>query len=144
MRRRRSVSKPAAASNVTSLLDITFVLLITFMIVAPALRHGVELDLPRVREAPGLKQDKPVSLVVRHSLMGMELELDGQYITLDNLTPHLREESAKFETFSMTISGDRRVQWEEMAQVITAIRNAGVENLGILTLPQTEVAARGG
>ena len=76
--------------------------------------------------------------------MGMELELDGQYITLDNLTPHLREESAKFETFSMTISGDRRVQWEEMAQVITAIRNAGVENLGILTLPQTEVAARGG
>jgi len=143
MRRRRSVSQPNAAINVTSLLDITFVLLITFMIVAPALRHGVELDLPRVREAPGLKQDKPASLVVRHSLMGMELELDGQNLTLDTLTPRLREEAEKFERYTLTISGDRRVPWEEMSQVITAIRNAGVDNVGILTLPLTEVAGAG-
>jgi biopolymer transport protein ExbD len=143
MRRRRSVSKVTAQMNVTSLLDITFVLLITFMIVAPALRHGVELDLPKVREAPGLKQDKPAALVVRHSLVGMDLELDGQVVSLDNLTPHLRAEAAKFEKYSLTISGDRRVQWEQMAQVITAIRNAGVDNIGILTLPMTEVAGRG-
>lgn len=144
MRRRRSVNKPTASINVTSLLDITFVLLITFMIVAPALRHGVELDLPRVREAPGLKQDKPASLVVRHSLTGMDIELDGQYLTLDTLTPRLQEEAGKFERYSLTISGDRRVPWEQMAQVITAIRNAGVDNIGILTLPMTEVAGVSG
>ncbi len=143
MRRRRSVSKVSAQINVTSLLDIAFVLLITFMIVAPALQQGVELELPKVREAPGLKQDKPASLVVRHSLVGMDLELNGQVISLDNLTPYLQTEAAKFEKYSLTISGDRRVQWEQMAQVITAIRNGGVDNIGILTLPMTEVAGKG-
>ncbi|MBI5155231.1 biopolymer transporter ExbD [Candidatus Poribacteria bacterium] len=138
-RRHSAVSRPMANINVTSLLDITFVLLIAFMVIAPALNHGVELELPKVRKAPVTKKADPVSVAVKPGADGdAEIYVNGQAVQLDLLVDKVRELRGGSTDRAVTLDGDRRVEWEAVAQVITELRQGGIENIGIMTnVPST-------
>ncbi len=134
-RRRQPVSQPAANINITSLLDITFVLMIAFMVVAPALKHGVDLELPEVKEAPSLKNDKPIAVTVEYvSDASANILVDGKSVSLEELVARLKAENAGGEGGrAVTLEGDRRVDWQTMTEVITELRQGGIVNIGILT-----------
>lgn len=136
MRRRRGPSlQPNTTINVTSLLDITFVLLLTFMVVAPATRTGVPLDLPRVKEAPTLRQDKPLTVSVKREGETTQAYLQGQPVDLTTLTESLKASKAEKPDLAVTLEGDRATDWEQVANVLQAIRASGVKQIGILTKP---------
>lgn len=136
MRRRRKPSlSPNTTINVTSLLDITFVLLLTFMVVAPAMRTGVALDLPRVREASLMRQTKPLTISVKQEGSTTQAFLQGQLIDLPTLTETLKAAYAENSSLAVTLEGDRATDWEQVANVLQAIRNSGVKQIGILTKP---------
>ncbi len=127
--------KSIATINVTSLLDITMTLLIAFMIVAPTLNYGIDVQLPEV-EAKAVKTEKD-PLVVSVSLTGGKpsVFLGERKISVDELSRSLAERKATQPDVVVVIQGDKNVSWETMAEVIGAVQRSGVEGVSLLTTP---------
>ena len=136
MRRQRAKRHINAEINVTSLLDIVFVLLIAFMIVAPALKNGVELELPKVKSAPTYKESsKPVEVKVlwKSGGGGTAITVDGKDTDEEDVVDAVKAKLLASSTKPVTLEADRRVEWEVMANIITRLRAAGVEQIGIIS-----------
>lgn len=136
MRRHRRDLAPIAQINLTSLLDVTFVLLIAFIIVAPTLKYGVEVDLPTLREgAPPLEQDQAnvVTITVPKPRGGVEeIWVDDRRVTLEELEARLRaQREARGRTPAVEIEADREVAYETFVRVVAAVRRAGIESVGL-------------
>lgn len=142
MRRHRKGAKPVAEINLTSLLDVTFVLLIAFMIMAPSLKYGVEIDLPGMSEgAPQLSTDQGnlATIAISKSMGGTAGQtgprtfmLDGDAVELPALESRLRERNtAAGGKLSVEINADRDVPYEAFVQAIGAVRRAGIEGVGL-------------
>ncbi len=141
MRRSKSRRQINAEINVTSLLDIVFVLLIAFMIVAPALKHGVELELPKVKHAPAYKDTlKPVEVRVlwKTGAGGEMVTVNGRECSAEEAVDQVKAKLLASSNLPVTLEADRRVPWEFMAGFITSLRAAGVEQLGIISLKRQD------
>ncbi len=141
MRRSRARRQIQAEINVTSLLDIVFVLLIAFMIVAPALKHGVELELPKVKQAPAYKDTlKPVEVRVlwRSGGGGEMVTVNGRECSAEEAVEQVKAKLLASSNIPVTLEADRRVPWDFMAGLITSLRSAGVEQLGIISLKRQD------
>jgi len=142
MKRRRDEVKPMNEINVTNLLDTVFVLLMAFMVVAPASQHGVDLDLPVVA-GETMEHDKTLIVTVaKPSLEGGEVKIvveDLRY-TYEDLAKFLEEKKAKTPELEIIVEVDRDVRAEDLLRTVTAIKNAGINNIGLPTLPSEEVS----
>lgn len=133
-RRRSNSNKINADINVTALLDVVFVLMIAFMIVAPAMKLGVSLKLPEVRNASGLREaSRPVAVRVGWSDSEPAVFVDGRPVELANAADAIRDRQAGNDKRAVTLEADRRVPWETMAQIVTELQQAGITNVGIVT-----------
>jgi biopolymer transport protein ExbD len=134
-KRHRNTSIPKTDPNLTSLLDIMFVLLLTFMVVAPAINKGVELELPKVRAADTMKNAKPINLSVALSNGSPKVFLDKQPTEMAGLVEALKAKGAndEKEPRPITLAADRAVPWETVAQIIADLRAAGMTSIGIMT-----------
>ncbi len=142
MRRHRRGAKPVAEINLTSLLDVTFVLLIAFMIMAPSLKYGVEIDLPGMSQgAPQLTTDQSnlATIAISKAMAGEAGQtgprvfmLDGVSMELPELETTLRQRN---ETaggkLAVEINADRDIPYEAFVQAIGALRRAGIEGVGL-------------
>ena len=141
MRRHRRGVKPVAEINLTSLLDVTFVLLIAFMIMAPSLKSGVEIDLPTMSQGAPQLDNSPSSLAtitISKAMAGnadqagpRQYDLDGDLLELNELEAKLKERKAGNEKLAVEVNADRDVPYEAFVQVIGAIRRAGIEGVGL-------------
>lgn len=142
MRRHRKGPKPVAEINLTSLLDVTFVLLIAFMILAPTLKYGVEIDLPKMTEgAPHLSPDdlKLATIAISRELAGPAGQtgprlfmLDGEALELGDLEARLRDRNEAADgKLAVEVNADRDVPYEAFVQVVGALRRAGIEGVGL-------------
>jgi biopolymer transport protein TolR len=134
-KRHRNTSIPKTDPNLTSLLDIMFVLLLTFMVVAPAINKGVELELPKVRAADTMKNAKPINLSVALFNGSPKVFLDKQPTEMAGLVEALKAKGAndEKEPRPITLAADRAVPWETVAQIIADLRAAGMTSIGIMT-----------
>ena len=138
MRRHRKRLKPVAEINLTSLLDVAFVLLIAFMIVAPSLKYGVELKLPSVREgAPQLPSGElniatiAISKIAANSPTRTFL-LDGESLDTTGLEARLKEKRLRVgQQLTVEIQADRDAPYEAFVQAVAAVRRAGIEAVGL-------------
>jgi biopolymer transport protein TolR len=135
MRRHHKDLAPIAQINLTSLLDVTFVLLIAFMIVAPALKYGIDLDLPTVQEgAPQLTQNQIqlFSIVIPKPSQGeQQFFLNDDPVTLRDIEVRLRLQRESGRMPSVEIQADREVPYDTFIQVVAALRRAGIEAVGL-------------
>ncbi len=142
MRRHRKGAKPVAEINLTSLLDVTFVLLIAFMIMAPSLKYGVEIDLPGMNQgAPQLTADQSnlATITISRELAGAAGQtgprmfmLDGEPLELNELETRLRDRNAAADgKLAVEVSADRDIPYEAFVQAIGALRRAGIEGVGL-------------
>ena len=121
--------------NIIPLVDIMLVLLIIFMVTAPLLQQGIDIDLPRTASS-GI-QPKKDPLLVRISKNG-KIQLKRKKISLQQLFQHLKKEQKKQKTqLQVYVQADRKVRYEVVAQVLAKIRESGVVHLGLVTLPET-------
>jgi len=119
--------------NVTSLVDVAFVLLIIFMITAPIMQGGVDVRLPRAQvRAIEPKQ----GLVVTVDAEG-KIYLDQAALSYDDFR-------ATFPAFVRTkrptgvyLRADGRVAYARVVQVLAVIRGAGVQDVGLVAEPET-------
>lgn len=134
MRRKNRPGIPQANINLTSLLDITFVLLISFMVVAPALRYNVDLELPKVGRSTQAKEKKTVSIQVTYSgTTGPEYFVNGKSTPLSELPAAVKaHEDFKTEPV-VALESDKSVPWEHVARLINELKMNDINSLGIVT-----------
>jgi biopolymer transport protein TolR len=116
--------------NVTPLVDVMLVLLVIFMVTAPIIQQGVEVNVPRVRAAalPGTEQQFVVSIT-----RNQEIYLNDARLTLDQLTEKLQAISAERPDREIFVRADEDVPYGTVIRTMAAIRAAGIENVGMVT-----------
>jgi biopolymer transport protein TolR len=119
--------------NVTSLVDVAFVLLIIFMITAPIMQGGVDVRLPRAAARP---LDPQSGLVVT-------VDREGR-IFLDQSSLSYEDFRATFPAFVRTkrpsgvyLRADGRAAYANVVRVLAVIRGAGVADVGLVAEPET-------
>jgi biopolymer transport protein TolR len=117
--------------NVTPLIDVMLVLLVIFMVTAPLLTTGVQVDLPKAKSAP-MQVDEAKLLVIvtsdEHVYLGKDEITQAVEEKLKN-NPRLQEEKELY------VQADENVKYGAVLRVMAAARSAGVEKLGMMTDP---------
>jgi len=120
--------------NVTPLVDVMLVLLIIFMIAAPMLTTGVNVDLPKA-DAPrmDIDQDHPLITVRRDQ----RLFLFDEEVSLDTLRERLLSDERIRAVDEVFVQADEQVPYGVVAQVLALVRQAGIGKMGLVTDPLT-------
>ncbi|NDY43535.1 protein TolR [Dissulfurirhabdus thermomarina] len=127
-----------AEINVTPLVDVVLVLLIVFMVTAPMMTKGLEVDLPKVTARPLHQKTRPLVVTVRAD---GSVALDRIRVSLEELPGLLADRRARRRGAQVLLRADRRVPYGVVAEVVAAVRAAGIEDLGLVTEaapPRTE------
>lgn len=133
MRRRTRTQLPEASINLTSLLDITFVLLIAFMVVAPAVKYNVPLDLPKSEESNNLDTKQPLRLQITWQGSTAGYFLNGRTINFGQIPEAVKNDPAYSSELGVSVEADRTVPWEVMARLITLLNHHEILQIGVVT-----------
>ncbi len=125
-------SKFQAEINVTPFVDVVLVLLIIFMVTAPMLDQGVEIDLPQTKEVEVLPTDSE-HLVLSVNKDGT-LYLDNYEVKLDELEERVKVLVAE-KSRALFIKADTNVPYGVVVDIMGRIKAAGVEQLGVVANP---------
>jgi biopolymer transport protein TolR len=126
-----SSSQPLSDINVTPFVDVMLVLLVIFMVTAPMFSQGLPVNLPQAA-APALTSQQP--LVVSISPQ-KEIYLGDRQVGLENLQAALAGEKRGDKTPEVLLKSDQSVPYGLVVQVMSILKAAGVEKLGIVTAP---------
>jgi biopolymer transport protein TolR len=121
--------------NVTPLVDVMLVLLVIFMVTAPILHQGVSVNLPRVQA--GALSGEEVQLVVTVSAPG-KVYLNDAALTQAELLAKLQAILREQPERNVYLRADAAVPYGDVMRVIAAMRQAGVQRLGMVTEPPAE------
>jgi biopolymer transport protein ExbD len=128
-RRRRALISDL---NLTNLIDVMLTLLIIFMITAPMMTQGVQVDLP-----PADAKNVEVSTSIQVSIDShRELFIDEERVSLPDFARRFRDVFASRTQVPVFVNADKRVPYGLVIRVIADIQNAGVVKLGFMTQPQ--------
>lgn len=116
--------------NVTPFVDVMLVLLIIFMVTAPLLTAGVQVDLPEASSPPLAGQDEPLEVSV--SKKG-EIFLQETKLELEELTPKLEAIAGRKKDTRIFVRGDKAADYGKVIEVISTINNAGFTKVGLVT-----------
>jgi biopolymer transport protein ExbD len=116
-------------------MDVTFNLLIAFMMIAPTLKQGIKLDLPQIA-ASNLKPKDSILIVIRDAPERGEEEriyIDDKRTSLQDLGETITALYEKKPDIDILIEADKTVPYEIVARVLYTIQKAGVEGVGLVT-----------
>ena len=119
--------------NVTPLVDVMLVLLIIFMVSAPLMQQGIQVDLPKTKSPALSEQEKQIVLVIKSS---GAVEINKHDIALSSLTEKLRAIYAKKEKKEIYIQADRSVPYGAVASIMAQVQAAGIIRIGLVTEPK--------
>lgn len=127
---RRGRSRVISEINVTPLVDVMLVLLIIFMITAPMLVAGVNVDLPETQAGPIVGQDEPLVLSINKK---GELYLFDSKIQRKNLIEKLQAITKEKKDTRIFIKGDKMVDYGLVVGVIAEIHIAGFTKVALIS-----------
>ncbi len=120
--------------NVTPLVDVMLVLLVIFMVTAPMLQTGIDVELPETRN---VKETNPEEhIVISISREGL-IYYGSDAINFSTIASRLKKD-ARTPKDSIFLRADKDVKWSSMVSVIDAIRGAGFEEIKLVTKPFKE------
>ena len=135
--RGRRVSTSLAEINVIPLVDVMLVLLIVFMVAAPMLQKGVEVNLPQARRAEKMSDARLYVTVPAGYRKDRKVMLgdDRQGIPITALAERMRQAMQSREEKEVFLRGDGAVQLQDLTEVMDRLKDGGVQRVGILTQP---------
>lgn len=118
--------------NVTPLVDVMLVLLVIFMVTAPMMQQGVQVNLPKAetKALPAPEQ----SVVVSVEKSG-KVFINSDEIAADELKPRLAEMFASRSKKEVFLKADKDVPYGDVVKTMAEIKGAGIERLGMVTEP---------
>ncbi len=119
-----------AEINVTNLVDVVLVLLIIFMISAPLLQSGIEVDLPKTKTAALDEQAEGVVLTIDRK---GGIFVNDVWTRLENFESGVDKELKKANRSSVFLRADSLVPYGVVVEVIGRLKTMGIEELGLIT-----------
>jgi biopolymer transport protein ExbD len=119
--------------NVTPMADVMLVLLIIFMVVTPMLQKGKDVELARTQNPVDMKEaDRDDAVIVAVTRDG-KFYLGVDEVGIDNLPNKVNDLLTNRLDKKVFVKSDNRAKYGDVVQVIDNIRNAGVDQVGLLT-----------
>lgn len=120
--------------NVTPLVDVMLVLLIIFMVTAPMMQQGLDVELPETSNSGMAIKDEPFVLIIGKD---RSLRAGQAVIPMAQLKEKLKAIFQTRKNKQVYIQADRAVDYGTVAQAMGEIRAAGIFSIGMVTLPKT-------
>ena len=124
----------SADINVTSLVDVAFVLLIIFMITAPIMQGGVDVDLPRAEARPLSAKEGMVVTVDRQG----RIFVDDTEVSYDDFRITFPSMVQTRKPTGIYLRADQGVPYGSVVRVLAIIRQAGVQNVGLVAAEEDQ------
>jgi biopolymer transport protein TolR len=126
----RSTQSTLADINMVPFIDVVLVLLIIFMITAPILQSGIEVDLPKTTFAKEINERKLVVTVDKNNLV----YIGDTPVNIHNLGNELKKQMKKPDQ-SVFLRADESISFGTFAKVIDTLRVSGISNISVVTEP---------
>jgi biopolymer transport protein TolR len=121
--------KPMAEINVTPLVDVMLVLLIVFMVTAPLITSGVDVNLPQANAKPVNSDSTPITITVNAQ---DQIYLQNSQVQLSNLVATLQQISQNNQDRRIFVRGDKDVSYGDMLDVMATITQGGFTKVALL------------
>ncbi len=130
--RRRGKKRLVAEINITPLVDVMLVLLIVFMVTAPMMTQGVNVDLPKVTGKSLRQKETPVTITVTKegAISINKTGVDGEMLIAE-----LEKKFAENAKQPIFLRADRDVPYGHVVRVMADIKSVGFEQVGMITQP---------
>lgn len=135
----RGKHRPVSDINVTPMVDVMLVLLIIFMVTAPLLTAGVQVDLPKTSAAPIKGDDQPLSVSI--DAQG-DIWIQETKVTLEELAPKLQAITAQKPETRIFIRGDKGIDYGRVMEVMGNLGSAGFTKVALVTEMKSEQPAQ--
>lgn len=116
--------------NITPMVDLTFVLLVIFIIMTTASVQGIKVDLPKASSAVNLAKPKTIAITVNDQ---GQVFMDAYPVTLAELEVRLRTEKATNPEVPIVLKGDQVVQYGKVTEVLDLLRKLELNKVGLAT-----------
>lgn len=124
-----------AQINVTPFVDVMLVLLIIFMVTAPLLTQGVEVDLPQTKTVKTLpEEEERLVLTIKQD---QKIFLDDYELKLNEVSRYLKK-TVDDEDQMLYMRADTEVPYGFVVKVMSEIKSAGLQRLGVVAEPEEE------
>jgi len=121
--------------NVTPLVDVMLVLLIIFMVTAPLITQGVEVDLPKTKaQALAGDETKTVLSLTKEKKIFLGTNKDSA-IALEDLETRLKTNAKLQQDKEIFLHADRSLEYGYVVDIMAIIKRSGIESLGMVTDP---------
>ena len=118
--------------NVTPFVDVMLVLLIIFMVTAPMMQEGVDVNLPQAQGKSLPSKEKRMTISITST---KEIYLNDRKIDLSDLENKIRTVFQNRTDRQLFLKADEIVPYGFVVQTMAAVRNAGIDQLGMVTVP---------
>lgn len=126
---------PLATINVTPFVDVMLVLLIIFMITAPMLTEGINVDLPKTTATPLKQEESPLVVSVNSQEEIAIGEIEGN---IELLKQELLKLAKSEPDKTILLKADKKATYGMVAKVMAEVKEAGFTKLGMVTSPEEE------
>ena len=122
---------PMSEINVTPFVDIMLVLLIIFMVAAPLLSVGIEVDLPNTKAKPlAIEKERPLTL----TLYGDDnIFINEVKINIEELRPKLLAIKKERETDEIYLRASKDMEYQKVASILALVSNIGYSQISLVT-----------
>ena len=118
--------------NVTPLVDVMLVLLVIFMVTAPMMMQGVEVNLPTTKTAPIKNQEDPLILTVDKK---GDIYLENHLIKIEDLGKKVETIFKYRREKEVLLKADKDIPYGMVVKVMAEVKRAGITKLGMITQP---------
>ncbi len=122
--------------NVTPFVDVVLVLLIIFMLTAPILQSGIDVEVPKTRTVKEITEERLVISIDRQQ----KVFLGNDPVNVNEIPDRLRRKVRDPQRQSIFIRADENVPFGAFATVMDAVKQAGITNVSIVTQPISQNA----
>ena len=139
-RRRPRVTSVLSEINVVPMVDVMLVLLIIFMVAAPMMQQGLNVNLPQQRRAPAMPPaNDPIYVTVPVTFGRNRLvQIGNESIRLDVLAERIRQRVQQREDKQVFLRSDGQVTMQHIMDVMDRLKDGGVEKVGLVSRPLTD------
>ncbi len=127
----RQTATSLSEINIVPFVDVVLVLLIIFMITAPILQSGIEVELPKTKTVKEIGEDRLVITIDR----AQRIYLGNEPVKLRDLGPILRAKMGPDDKQAVFLRADETVPFGSFARVVDELRQNGIENVSVVTEP---------